>query len=141
MNDGNLYPFAKLADIAYKAPLVTADTIAEKVPGYTLLQQPADRALVIIDAELRRDDALEVHPAPAHHAVHALVRTGLDECGQARKLSRRQPRRNIPPPIVLETVRPAFIEPVHPVPQRLAVHAADLRRRRPVHAVTHRGQR
>ena len=106
-----------------------------------LLQEPADRPLVIIDAELLGDDVLEVHPAPAHHAVHGPVRAGLDQRAKLRLLRRRQPRRVAPMPVVLQPVRPALVEPVHPVPQRLTVHAAHLRSVRPVHSVQHRRQR
>src|SRR4051794_9452552 len=38
------------------------------------LQELADRALVIGDPEALKDDALQVDPAPAHHAVHRPVR-------------------------------------------------------------------
>ncbi len=71
-----------------------------------LLQEPADRPLVVIDAELLGDDVLEVHPAPAHHAVHGSVRAGLDQRAKLRLLRRRQravalgiPRESEPMPV------------------------------------------
>src|SRR5271168_5540686 len=53
--------------------------------------------------------------------------------GQLAGCARRQ--------FVDETVRPLRIEPDHPVPQRLTVHAADLRRLLSRAAVEHRRDR
>ena len=58
-----------------------------------LLQDLADRPLVVDDPEALGDDALQVDPAPAHDAIYGAVRTGLDDLGQFRLLLGRQPRR------------------------------------------------
>lgn len=44
-----------------------------------LLQQLADRALVIDDPEALLDHPLQVDPAPAHHPVRLAVGTALDD--------------------------------------------------------------
>src|SRR5215204_2080165 len=44
-------------------------------------------------------------------------------------------------PAVLQPLGAALIEAVHPVAQRLAIHAADARRIRPAHPVQHRRNR
>jgi hypothetical protein len=54
------------------------------------LQELADRALVIGDPKAIEDDALQVDPAPAHHAVHDPVRAGLDEFGDLGALLCRE---------------------------------------------------
>ena len=46
------------------------------------LEQLADGALMISDAEALGDQALQVDPAPAHHAMHGAVGTGLDQIGE-----------------------------------------------------------
>ncbi len=48
-----------------------------------LLEDLADRALVIDDAEALGDEALEVDASPAHDGMHGPIRAGLDEAGQA----------------------------------------------------------
>ena len=51
-----------------------------------LLQDLADRALVVGHPEALGDEALQVDPAPAHDAMHGPIRAGLDELGQLRLL-------------------------------------------------------
>jgi len=46
------------------------------------LEQLADRALMIGDAEALSDQVLKVDPSPAHHAMHGAVGTGLDQIGE-----------------------------------------------------------
>src|SRR5215203_32909 len=96
-----------------------------------LLQDLADRALVVGDAEALGHDLLQVDPAPAHDPVHGTVRAGLDELAKLRQLLRRQARRMAFRPAVFEPFGAAFVEAVHPVAQGLAVHAADPGRRDP----------
>ena len=103
-----------------------------------LLQDLADRALVVGDAEALGHDLLQVDPAPAHDPVHGTVRAGLDELAKLRQLLRRQARRMAFRPAVFEPFGAAFVEAVHPVAQGLAVHAADPRRSGPAHPVQHR---
>ena len=49
-----------------------------------LLEDLADRALVVDDAEALGDDPLQVDAAPAHDAVPNPIRAGLDELCQLR---------------------------------------------------------
>src|SRR5215207_4406110 len=80
-----------------------------------LLQDLADRALVVGDAEALGHDLLQVDPAPAHDPVHGTVRAGLDELAKLRLLLRRQARRMAFRPAVFEPFGAAFVEAVHPV--------------------------
>jgi len=51
-----------------------------------LLQDLAHGPLVIDDAKALGDEMLQVHPPPAHDAVHGPIRSGLDEVRQLRLL-------------------------------------------------------
>ena len=55
-----------------------------------LLQKLADRALVIDDAEALFDDALQVDPTPADHAVLRPIGPSLDDLGESGQLLGRQ---------------------------------------------------
>jgi hypothetical protein len=67
-------------------------------------------------------------PESAHHAMHRRDRAFLHNPRKKRPVRvgqlARPPRRRS----VDETVPPLLIEPDHPIPQRLPVHAADFRR-------------
>ena len=105
------------------------------------LEQLADRALVIGDAEAVLNNPLKVDPPPTHDTVNSPIRSRLDKLSQIALLIDGQARWIARRPGVLQPVRAAFVEPVHPVPQRLTIHAADPRRIRPVHPVQNRRQR
>ena len=85
------------------------------------LEELADRALVIGDPEALEDDALQVDPTPAHHAVHGPVRTGFDELRNLKTLLLREARLATFGPVVQKTVGAVFVKAVNPVAQRLAV--------------------
>jgi len=75
--------------------------------------------------------------SPAHHAMDRRDRTLLYDSGekgpvQGVELGRHSWRRDID-----ETVRSLLVEPDHPVPQRLTIHATDLGRLLPRDAVEH----
>ena len=106
-----------------------------------LLQDLADRALVIGHPEALGDEMLQVDPAPAHDTMRGPIRTGLDQAGQFRLLVWRQAPRVALGPGVLQPVGTAFVEAVDPVAQGLPVHAADPCRVRPVHPLQDRRQR
>ncbi len=55
------------------------------------LEQFADAAPMIGDAETGGDHRLPIDAAPAHDAVHLWDRTGLDDLCQGGQLLRRQP--------------------------------------------------
>lgn len=105
------------------------------------LQKLADRALMILDAEALADDALKVDPAPADHAMLGPVRPRLDEFGDLSALFLRKTRLGACGPVVQKPLGTLGVEPMHPVPQRLTVHAADPRRLRPVRPLGNCGQR
>ena len=101
------------------------------------LEQLAYGALVILDPEPLFDDALKVDAPPAHHAIDGAIRAGFHDLGKFRLLRSRQPPGISPSAVVLQPGRAMRVEPVHPVPQRLPVHPANLRGLRPAHAVQH----
>jgi hypothetical protein len=105
------------------------------------LEKLADRALVVGDAEALADDALQINAPPAHDAVHGPVWAGLDELRDLGTLLRREAGRRALGPAVEKTLGAMLVEPVHPVAQRLSVHAADPRCLRPVHSVENRRDR
>ena len=51
-----------------------------------LVQDLADRALVIGDAEALGDEKLKINALPAHDPMHGPIRAGLDRAGQVRLL-------------------------------------------------------
>ena len=107
------------------------------------LKQLADRALVVGDPEALQDEALQVDPTPAHHAMHGPVRPGLDKLGDLGALLGREARLGTLGPAVQKAIGAVRVEAVNPSfgPQRLPVHAADPGRLRPVHPVQDRSQR
>lgn len=70
-----------------------------------------------------------------------LAGSGLDDLRQFRELYGRQPARIARAAAVLQTGRALRVEAMDPVAERLAVHAADLRRLRPAHPVQGRRDR
>src|SRR5215203_6328912 len=91
-----------------------------------LLQGAVDRIIGHRDSELLMQLHDQIARPPAHHAVDCRDRTGLDDVGEERlvlgaELAGRARRR-----LADEAFGPLFVEPYHPVPQRLAVHAASL---------------
>ena len=91
--------------------------------------------------EAVRDHPREVGEAPAHHPVHRDVRPGLDDLHQRRDLPRREPRRPPRPRPVHQPGDPLGVVAMHPVPQRLPVHPAAPRCRRPVRSLHHQRDR
>ena len=73
--------------------------------------------------------------------MHGALRAGFNDLRQLRQLLRREARRVAFRPAVLEPFGAPFIEAVHPVPQRLAVHATDPRGIGPAHPIQHRRKR
>ena len=69
------------------------------------------------------------------------IRTRLDDLRELSQLLRRQARLGTFGPVVDEPLRTSRVEAMDPVAQRLAVHAADLRRHASIHAVPDRRQR
>ena len=91
-----------------------------------LLEELSDIAGMKVDAEPLGDDPLEIDPSPAHDAILFTIRPDLDDLRNLGQLLRRQARLGTRRPIVDEAPRPGGVEAMHPVAQRLAVHAADL---------------
>src|SRR5215211_1682349 len=96
-----------------------------------LLQGAVDRIVGYRDAELLMQLHDQIARPPAHHAMARRDRTLLDQLSEKSfvfvgELAGRTRRE-----LAEQAVRPLFVEPYHPVPQRLAVHAAGLRRLRP----------
>ena len=103
-------------------------------------QHATNRDLVEIDIEPSHDDPPEVYAAPTYDDVGFRIRTRFDDpckfgalcCGQLGPRPRRL--------AIDKAVRPAGIEGVHPVSQRLPIHAADPRGGFTTHAVANGGQ-
>jgi hypothetical protein len=98
-----------------------------------------------VSALTRPDRCVSFQPLiagpPPHHAVDRRNRPFLHDTGQKGsvrgvELGRHAWRRNVE-----ETVRPLPIEPDHPVPQRLTIHAADLGRLCARGSIEHRRDR
>lgn len=98
-------------------------------------------ALVIADAEALLDEVLQIDAPPPNDAVGGRIGARFHDGGQLRLLIRRQPRRRSAIPGILQPVRPDGIEAMHPVPERLTVHAAHPCRLLAAHPVQHRSQR
>jgi hypothetical protein len=92
-----------------------------------VLQGTVDRIVRDRDAKLLVQPHDQIAGPPAHNAIDRRDRACLHEAGEKRlmlvgQLAWRARRR-----LVDETVRPLLVEPDDPIPQRLTVHAADLR--------------
>ena len=106
-----------------------------------LLQELSDIARMKVDAEPFGNDTLEIDAPPPDDAIFLPVRAGLNDLRKLSQLFFRQARLGTFRPVVDEALRPQSVEAMNPVAQRLAIHAADLRRRRPVHSISNRSQR
>jgi hypothetical protein len=93
-----------------------------------------------INGEAFTENALQIHAAPAHHSVLLWIGASLNELPQFLFLLRRKFRGPPGRSGVDEPVRTSLIEAMHPVPQRLAVHAADTGRFGARHPVVNRRQ-
>src|SRR6185503_12578020 len=103
-------------------------------------QDLADRALVQPDREAGLDQGLQVDPAPAHHAVPVGVRPPLHDGFQLGLLPGREPRPRPGPAPVVEAREALLVVAVHPVPERLPVHAGRPRRLLPRGPLQHQRQ-
>lgn len=103
-------------------------------------QQVSHRALRQDHAEAPLDPLRQIDPAPAHHPIlrqigalaDPLRHLGLLRRGQTRRRPRRAPIRQPRQALLVVTM--------HPVPKRLAVHPASLRRLRARPALPHQSQ-
>ena len=94
-----------------------------------------------VDAEPFGNDTLEIDAPPPDDAIFLTVRPGLHDLRKLSQLFRRKARLGTFRRVVDEALRPRSVEAMNPVAQRLAIHAADLRRRAPVHSISNRSQR
>ncbi|CAA9299606.1 MAG: hypothetical protein AVDCRST_MAG40-262 [uncultured Gemmatimonadaceae bacterium] len=99
-----------------------------QAPEPQLGQQLAHRALVQAHPELAPDPRLQVAAAPAHHAVARQLRPLLDPAVHRGLLLGREPRRGAGGAAVRQPGDPLGVVAVHPVAERLPVHAARLGR-------------
>src|SRR5262249_2225049 len=93
-----------------------------------VLEDAIDRIVRHWEPELLMQPHDQIARPPAHHAMDRRYRALLYDAGEKGlmyrvELGRHPWRRNID-----ETVRSLLVEPDHPVPQRLTIHAANLRR-------------
>lgn len=113
---------------------------AGQVRKIQLLQQRADIALRVFDAEAILDHALKVDTPPAHDPVCIRIGAGLYDLRQFCLLIRRQTGSLSAAVNVLQPIRAASVETVNPVTKGLAIHIADPSRIGAVHAVQDRSQ-
>src|SRR5262249_20189881 len=101
------------------------------------LEGAIDRIVRHRESELLMQPHDQIARPPAHHAMDRRDRTLLYDSGEKGLVPGvelgRHPRRGD----IDETVRPLFVEPDHPVPQRLTIHATDRGRLFPRRAVEH----
>ncbi len=90
-----------------------------------LPQDAAHRLLRERDAELLPEPLHQVLQTPAHHAMNRPGRALFPHRRQPRLLLRVQLRQLTRSLAIDQTLRARAIEAMHPVPQSLAVHAAD----------------
>jgi len=103
-------------------------------------KQSGYAALGIDDAKALLNHPLQINSPPADNAVDGRIRAGFDNLAKLLHLPIIQ---HTPPPrafAVCQTSHSFFVEPVDPIAQRLAVHAADPRRIGPAHPVINRRQ-
>ena len=104
------------------------------------LQQPAHRCLIEIDRIARHNEAPEIDAAPAHNAIGLWIGASLNQRCDLGLLPGRQFRLGARRLGIDQAVGSARIERMHPIAQRLAIHAADQSRRLAAHAVPHARQ-
>lgn len=105
------------------------------------LQDLADCALVVVDAEAFEDELLQIDTPPPNDAVDGAVGAGLDDLGEFDQLRLRQPGWVPLRADVGQPVGTLFVEAVDPIAQGLAIHATDPGRLLAVHPVEHGCQR
>src|SRR5258708_34648298 len=106
-----------------------------------LLEHPPDLDCRQIATEALSKDTLQVHPAQANHSIPLRIRAGLHQFPQYVPLLGRQFRATAPWFDINEAVGTTFVEATDPIPQRLAIHAANPGRGRPIHPIVDRCQR
>src|SRR5712691_9077277 len=94
-----------------------------------------------INTEAFAKNALQVLAAPARHPVLLRIRPCLHELAQVLFLLRRKFRRTPRRLDIDETVGTLLIEAMHPVPQRLPIHAADAGCLLAIHPLVYRRDR
>jgi transposase len=92
-----------------------------------LVQQVPHRTLRHHDAEPSLDDLLQVDPAPADDTVHRHVRTSLDDRVELGQLLRVQQAARLRLRAIQKPCHALGIVPMHPVAQRLTLHAGRFR--------------
>ena len=106
-----------------------------------LLQNPPQAHFRQIDAEALPHNTLQIDATPAHDSVRRRVGTGLYQLLEHFLLLLGELRRSPGRLDVDQPFRAVLVKAMHPVSQRLAVHAADPRRLGAVHTVMNCRQR
>ena len=105
-----------------------------------LLEKRADMAFVILHPKPVLDHALKIDPAPPNDTINLRVWTGLYDGDQFGLLLLRKSWWGTGCPVVEQTFGTSLVEPMHPVPERLPVHAANEGSLGAAHAVKNRRQ-
>jgi hypothetical protein len=100
-------------------------------------QQLADCPLMHHDLVALGNKCLKVYAAPAHHSITLRVRSGKHQLFQLLQLLFRQCRRTAAARRIAQPGYPGGVVAMHPVPQRLPVHARRPCRLRAVAALQH----
>lgn len=104
-------------------------------------QQRANTALRQLHAEARLDDSRQVNPTPAHHAVLHEGRPLANQPRYLRLLFGGQARLGTGRNAIGQSRKTEFVIPVHPIAQRLSIHAAQLCRLGPGAPLQHQCER
>jgi hypothetical protein len=111
------------------------------LPGQAeVVEQPEHPVLAVGDPETSCDDPPEVLGPPGAHPVALGIGTAQHQGAQARHLPLVQPGRPAALGPVAQTVDALGIEPDHPIPERLAVHAGQTGGLASLHALQRVGQ-
>ena len=128
---------AQTVAIVPQAPVETSPAAAVVEASAVVAEPQRDVPSAVAGAGQR-----SIASAPsAHHPIDGPVGAGLDDGRQGGELISREPGRMPLRADVLQPVGAAFVEPVNPVAQRLAIHAADPRGLLPIHPIENRRQR
>src|SRR5262245_21831490 len=105
------------------------------------LQRPVNRGIRYRQTELSAQLLSQIAGPPAHHLMNRLDRPLVDETSEKLFVHGVEFARCARRRLVAQTFGALIVEPDHPVPERLTLHAADLRGLFARGAIEYRGNR
>jgi len=103
-------------------------------------EQFGDCPLAVIDIEAILDYLLKIDPAPADNTINCWIWTCLDDLSKFDHLRIAEVSCAARSFAIHQIFRPRLVETMNPIPKGLAVHPANLRCLRPIHAIIDRRQ-